>query len=111
MQFNNKLEQYLQCLISGTSDPPLTKTNEEAVRSLLVITGSPPSNPKYEDFKEIVSRYGEREPFSFPNPFNFQRKVGFYSTITKIKFFTLLFYFYIRFVLMGTCKVCFTNSL
>lgn len=62
-----------------TSDPPLTKTNEEAVRSLLVITGSPPSNPDYEDFKEIVSLYGEREPFNFPNPFNFQRKISVYA--------------------------------
>ncbi|XP_045214115.2 receptor-type guanylate cyclase Gyc76C-like [Mercenaria mercenaria] len=62
-----------------TSDPPLTKTNEEAVRSLLVITGSPPSNPNYDDFKEIVSLYGERKPFSFPNPFNFQRKISVYA--------------------------------
>lgn len=59
----------------GTTDSPLTKTNEEAVRSLLVITGSPPSNPDYEDFKETVSLYGEREPFNFPNPFNYPRKV------------------------------------
>ena len=62
-------------LFLGTTDPPLTKTNEDAVRSLLVITGSPPSNPAYEAFKETVSLYGEREPFNFPNPFNYPRKV------------------------------------
>ena len=64
--------------VSGTTDDPKTTTNEEAVRSLLVITGSPPSNPGYEEFKGKVNEYDELEPFSFPNPFpNTQRKVRY----------------------------------
>ncbi|KAH3862698.1 receptor-type guanylate cyclase Gyc76C-like [Dreissena polymorpha] len=62
-----------------TTDPPSTITNENAVRSLLVITGSPPSNPNYEYFKTTVSSYCEKEPFSFPNPFDFQRKITVYA--------------------------------
>ena len=63
-------------LTSGTTDDPKATTNEEAVRSLLVITGSPPSNPDYEDFKRKVNEYDDRAPFSFPNPFKTQRKVS-----------------------------------
>ena len=63
-------------VVSGTTDDPKETTNEEAVRSLLVITGSPPSNPSYEEFKIKVNEYDDLEPFSFPNPFNTQRKVS-----------------------------------
>ncbi|KAL4240408.1 hypothetical protein ACF0H5_001200 [Mactra antiquata] len=64
---------------SGTTDSPFTKTNEEAVKSLLVITGSPPYNPYYEDFKITVDTYLDKEPFNFPNPFNCTRKITVYA--------------------------------
>ncbi|KAK3591719.1 hypothetical protein CHS0354_019484, partial [Potamilus streckersoni] len=51
----------------------------EAVRSLLVITPSPPINPNYEDFKAIVSSYGEKPPFNFPNPFKKLRVVSVFA--------------------------------
>ena len=63
-------------VLAGTTDTPETKTNEEAVRSLLVITGSPPINPNYEAFKRKVNEYDNLPPFSFPDPFNTLRQVG-----------------------------------
>ena len=70
------VDKYYNTVFTGTTDIPETKTNEEALRSLLVITGSPPSNPKYEEFKRKVNKYDDLPPFSFPNPFGSQRKVS-----------------------------------
>ncbi|XP_052770331.1 receptor-type guanylate cyclase Gyc76C-like [Mya arenaria] len=64
---------------SRTTDPPMTKTNEEAVRSLLVITGSPPTNPHYESFKRTVTLYCEKEPFSFPNIEGYVRRTTVFA--------------------------------
>ena len=71
-------------VFAGTTDTPETKTNEEAVRSLLVITGSPPINPNYEAFKRKVNEYDNLPPFSFPDPFNTLRQVGSTSQLCEL---------------------------
>ena len=63
---------------TGTFDYPTKPRFVDAARSLLVIIGSAPSNPHYDDFHQKVNFYNSEPPFNYPNPFKIPKQVGYY---------------------------------